>query len=801
MKVLLSWLKEFIPDLDHDPEEIGKRLSALGLAVESMEVVGNELSGVVVGKVLDLRPHPNAERIQLVDVDLGNGEATQICCGAFNMQVGDIIPVATVGSILPDGMEIAQRKLRGEVSNGMCCSASEIGLGDDSDGIMILSENDPEREWNIGGSVSDTLGLESDVLWDLEVNANRPDAMSVSGVARDLAASLELPFNFPMDRYEKPQATVEAGIQIDIEDPTLCGRFLACIVKGITVGPSPQWLQNRLIHLGMRPINNVVDISNYVMLELGQPNHTYDLEEIKGSRLGTRRAKAGESILTLDGVERNLCEIDGVIVDGDDNPIGIAGIMGGASSEISESTTEIIIEVAWWDPPSISRSVKNLNLMSEASMRFRRGADYGINMRRSLNRVVQLLSETCEPEISELMQVDGNLPDTTPVSVSKERVNGLLGTSLASEEMMDLLQSIGFECQEVIPEGGDGSPSQNDFQVIVPSWRWDTQTETDLAEEIARTFGYERIETTIPRGPFTGQLSRFQKGRRTIREILIGAGCDETMPMPFLAPGDLQNAGLSSNAISISNPLVQEESLLRTSLMPGQLKIISYNQSHRIKKLKFFEIGHVYLPSEGDQLLPDEREYLSISITGGDATEIVAILDLISSTMAFPNMQLNQQEIGGLHPARSAQVFVAGKNRGVVGEVDPRVLKNYGIDDSVAWLELDLGSILSGSFGKKKYKSVSKYPSSDIDLAFAVPADTSSASIEGCIRKAGGPYLQDIELFDSYKAGGVTEGVRSLAYSLRFQSSEGTLTDNQVSKLRAACISEVEKKTDAKLRE
>lgn len=801
MKVLLSWLKEFIPDLDHDPEEIGEKLSALGLAVESMEVVGNELPGVVVGKILDLRPHPNAERIQLVDVDLGNGEATQICCGAFNMQIGDFIPVATVGSTLPDGMEIAQRKLRGELSNGMCCSASEIGLGDDSDGILILSENDPDREWDIGSSVSDTLGLESDILWDLEVNANRPDAMSISGVARDLAASLGLPFKFPMDLNGNPKVTLEAGIQIEIEDPTLCGRFLACVVKGITVGPSPQWLQNRLIHLGMRPINNVVDISNYVMLELGQPNHTYDLHKIKGSRLGTRRAKVGERLLTLDGLERTLSEIDGVIVDGDDNPVGIAGIMGGASSEISESTTEIIIEVAWWDPPSISRSVKNLNLMSEASMRFRRGADYGINMERALNRVVELLSETCEPEMSKILETNGNLPDTSPVGISNERVNGLLGTSLTSEEMMDLLQSIGFESQEVISKDEDENSSANNFQVIVPSWRWDTQTETDLAEEIARTFGYERIERTIPRGPFTGQLSRFQKGRRTVRQILIGAGCDETMPMPFLAPGDLENAGLSSTAISISNPLVQEESLLRTSLMPGQLKIISYNQSHRIRKLKFFEIGHVYLPSEDDQLLPDEREYLSISIAGGDATEIVAILDMISLTMAFPNMQLKQQEIEGLHPGRSAQVFVAGQERGAVGEIDPRVLRNYGIDDSVAWLELDLGSILAGPFGKKKYTSVSKYPSSDIDLAFEVPDDTSSASVAGCLRKAGGTYLKEVQLFDSYKADTANEGVRSLAYSLRFQSDVGTLTDAEVSELRAACISEVEQKTNAKLRE
>ena len=791
MKVLLSWLKEFIPDLDGDPEEIGERLSSLGLTVESMETVGNELSGVVVGKVLDLRPHPNAERIQLVDVDLGDGNATQICCGAFNMEIGDIIPVATVGSVLPDGMEIAQRKLRGEISNGMCCSAGEIGLGDDEDGIMILSSNNPDIEWLTGSSVSDALGLESDILWDLEVNANRPDAMSISGIARDLAASLGVPFKFPMDEVNKPQVVAQSGIEIEIHDPTLCGRFLACVVKGITVGPSPQWLQNRLIHLGMRPINNVVDISNYVMLELGQPNHTYDLKKVKGNRLGTRRANTGESIMTLDGIERSLTDIDGVIVDGDDDPIGIAGIMGGASSEISSSTTEIIIEVAWWDPPSISRSVKNLNLMSEASMRFRRGADYGINMERAIYRVVQLLSEASEPEVLELLQKEGNLPDSSPVLVRPTKVNRLLGTSIDDKTMTNLLKSIGFGV----------TANRENLEATVPTWRWDTQTETDVAEEIARTFGYERIKRTVPRGPYTGQLSRFQKGRRMVREILIGAGCDEAMPMPFLAPGDLQKAGLSDNAISISNPLVQEESLLRTSLLPGQLKILAYNQSHRVKGLKFFEIGHIYLPSASDQILPDEREYLSVSIAEGDATSVVAILDLLSATMVFPNMQLKELEIAGLHPARSAEVFIAGQSRGVVGEVDPRVLQNYGIDGSVAWLEIDLGSILSGSFGKKRYSKVSKYPSSDIDLAFEVPEGTTSATVEGCIRKAGGSYLVGLELFDSYNRDNGDERIRSLAYSLRFQSSEGTLTDSEVSALRKECIDEVQKRTGSKLRE
>ena len=788
MKVLLSWLKEFAPDIEGDPIALGERLSQLGLTVEEMSVLGEGLNGVVVGRILGLRPHPDAERIQLVDVDLGDGSPTQICCGAFNIAVGDYVPVATVGSVLPDGMEISQRKLRGQLSDGMCCSPAELGLGEDHDGIMILPtvENAPTE----GTSITEALGMKRDILWDLEVNANRPDAMSVAGVARDLAASLGIPFAYPDYDFQENKLEALSLTTVEILDPTLCGRFVVRVASGVTMGESPRWIQNRLLSLGMRPINNVVDVSNYVMLELGQPNHTYDLAKVPEGHLSIRRASEGEVITTLDGEERALVPTDGVIANLDGEGIGIAGVMGGLSTEISETTSDVLIEVAWWDPPSISRTVKRLNLMSEASMRFRRGADYGDNIERSLGRIANLLADGGAEIASGVAEDSGNLPSREAIKVRTNKINGLLGTNLSVKDMKSRLESIGFTT----------SIKKGDLAVTIPTWRWDTETETDVAEEVARTFGYENIDRTVPRGTSPGSLSQYQKNRRRVREILVGLGCDETMPMPFLAPGDLRAAGLPEEALTLTNPLVHEESLLRTSLLPGQLKVISYNQSHRIDDLRFFEIGHTFLPPSGDAILPDEREHLSVALVNVHVSEIVDLLYVLGSELAFPNLQLNPATPAGMHSGRSSEVVVAGKTCGYIGEVDPRVLKSYEIEGRVVWLELNLGEVLSGPLERRNYRRISKYPSSDIDLAFDVPPSVRSATILGCIRKAGSTLLLNARLFDSYSGDSIEEGHRSLAYRLRFQAPDRTLTDDEVAALRASCIELVEKKTDAKLR-
>jgi phenylalanyl-tRNA synthetase beta chain len=789
MKVTLSWLREFAPDIEGDPVDLGETLSALGLAVEEMELTGRIVDGVVLAKVLDLRPHPDADKIQLVDVDTGDGEALQVCCGAFNMSIGDLIPFATIGTVMPNGMEIAQRKLRGEVSNGMCCSGAEIGFGDDHDGILVLNDRVVDGA-TLGSPLAEAIGVQADVLWDLEVNANRPDAMSVAGVARDLAAALGVSFTFPQYHSARTTETAAELLDIEIVDPSLCGRFAATVLRNVTVGASPAWMQNRLTALGMRPINSIVDISNYVMLELGQPNHTFDLAKVPHGRLRIRRAREGETLVTLDGVERTLTAADGVIADHRDVAISLAGVMGGATTEISESISDVLLEMAWWDPPSISRTVKRLNLPSEASTRFRRGTDWGENLDRAMNRFVQLAADQGVTAVGGQVDETGTLPDRAPIRVRPAKINGLLGTELPAATIAAHLTSIGFGADTV----GD------DLDVTIPTWRWDTSTETDVAEEVARMYGYENLVRTVPRGGTAGGLSDYQRARRLVREILVGVGCDETLPMPFLAPGDLRDAGLPEDGVTLTNPLVAEESILRTSLLPGQLKAIAYNQSHRRDDVRFFEIDHVYLPARDGDLLPDEREYLAVALAGEEAPAAVAVLDTLERALALPNVKLKPISPPGLHPTRSAEVVVAGRSRGHVGEVDPTVLENYGVSGRVAWLELDLGELLNGPHGTRRYTPVSKYPSSDIDLAFEVADTVAAAQVEGSLRKGGGPLLQEIELFDVYRGTGVAEGSRSLAYRLRFQAADHTLTDAEVAQARMSCIEAVTKQHAAKLR-
>ncbi|MAL66313.1 MAG: phenylalanine--tRNA ligase subunit beta [Acidimicrobiaceae bacterium] len=789
MKVTLSWLREFAPDIDGDPVELGETLSALGLAVEEMETIGEIVDGVVLAKVLDLRPHPDADKIQLVDVDRGDGQPLQVCCGAFNMAVGDLIPFATIGTVMPNGMEIAQREMRGQMSNGMCCAADEIGLASGDDGIYILNDVVVDGA-ELGMPLAEAIGMQPDVLWDLEVNANRPDAMSVAGVARDLAAALGVEFRFPEYEITTTDEPVDSFLDIRIEDPELCGRFVATVLRDVRVGESPAWMQQRLIQLGMRPINSIVDISNYVMLELGQPNHTFDLATIPDGRLNIRRARDGETLVTLDDIERLLETNDGVITDESDTIISLAGVMGGATTEISNSTTEVLLEMAWWDPPSISRTVKRLNLPSEASTRFRRGADWGDNIDRAMRRFIQLAAESGITAVSGFVDVPGTTPDRTPVPVRVAKVNGLLGTELTADDMAAHLISIGFE----VTMAGDT------LHVVVPTWRWDTATETDIAEEVGRMFGYENIPRTVPKGDDPGGLSQYQKDRRLVREVLLGTGCDETLPMPFLAPGDLAKAGLPEDGVTLTNPLHAEESVLRTSLLPGQLKAIAYNQSHRNPDVRFFEIDHVFLPAAEGEILPDEREHLAVAIAGEEAPAAVAVLDALDRALALPNVHLSPSSPAGLHPTRSAEVIIAGRTRGHVGEVDPAVLEAYGVEGRVAWLELDLGAVLDGPHGNRTYTPVSKFPSSDIDLAFVVGDDVAASRIEASLRKGGGALLTDVELFDVYRGPGVDDGARSLAYRLRFQATDRTLTDGDVADVRQACIDQVVKKTGAVLR-
>jgi phenylalanyl-tRNA synthetase beta chain len=768
MKVLLSWLQEFAPFPSEDPVALGDVMSDLGMAVESIERIGEGLDGIVTVKVLELRKHPDADKIQLVDVDLGDGEALQICCGATNLTVGDVVPLATLGTTMPDGMEIARRKMRGQWSNGMLCSGRELALGEDHSGIYIL---DPALA--LGTPIVEALGITPDVLFDLEINPNRPDAMSVAGVARDLAARLGLPFAIPTPAVDEVAGDAAAIASVDIIDPDLCGLFHLRVIEGIKIEPSPRWIADRLTALGMRPINNVVDASNYVMLELGQPNHTYDLAKVPGGSLRVRWARDGETITTLDGIERSLTGgRDGVITDATDVPVGIAGVMGGASTEISETTTTVLLECAWWQPMAIARSSKFMGLRSEASARFERGVDPEI-----VDLVARRLAELLAPSGARLMQgavtVHGDLPVTPAVRVRTKRVNQLLGTAIATDEIVSLLTPIGFACEEV----GEADV----LSVTVPTFRPDTTTETDVIEEIARHFGYSRIVGRAPTSAHTGSLTPIQRDRRIIREILVGLGVHEAMPLPFLAPGDLARCGLPSEAVTVTNPLAAEESVLRTSLRPGLLRAIAYNESHRTDSAALFEIGKAFgVPAAGNTL-PDEREHLAVALAGCDATSASKVWSTLAHTLGIADVQINQSAPPlGLHPGRSGVLERHGVIVGELGEIDPGVLDVLGIRERVAWLQLDLGLVLESPHGEHRYSHISRYPSSDLDLAFEVDDSLPASGIDRAIRDSAGPLLVDLSLFDVFRGSPVPEGWRSLAYRLRLQATDRTLTDSDI---------------------
>jgi phenylalanyl-tRNA synthetase beta chain len=787
MKVLLSWLREFAP-FEGDPVLLGEEMSDLGMAVESIEHLGQGLEGICVAKVLDLRPHPDADKIQLVDVDLGDGEALQICCGAFNMAVGDLVPLATLGTVMPNGMKIERRKLRGQWSNGMLCSGKELGLGDDHSGIMVLP-----GDLALGTAITDALGIEPDVLYDLEINPNRPDAMSVAGVARDLAARLHIPFTQLRPEVAVADATIAGRASVALLAPDLCGRFLLRVLDDITIGDSPPWLANRLLHLGMRPINSVVDVSNYVMLELGQPNHTYDLAKVPDGALRVRWARDGETIRTLDDVERTLTSGDGVIADAADEAIGIAGVMGGASTEISASTRSVLLEMAWWDPMSIARSSARLGLRSEASMRFERGADPEVVELAAL-RFAELLAPAGARLADGTVDARGNLPDRSPVRVRVGRINDYLGTSFTGAEVRDLLTPIEFEVESV-STADDGV-----LDVVVPSFRPDTATETDIIEEVARHYSYSRLPRRVPPGVRTGSLTRHQIERRFVRQTLVGLALDEAMPLPFLSPDDVRRAGLGHTPITVTNPLDADESALRTSLRPGLLKAVAYNESHRHARTRLFEIGKVFLPPPAGEPLPDEREHVGVILAGEDAVGAVAVWHVVADALAVADTRLEQVAVEGMHPTRSAEILVGDTLVGVVGEIDPAVLSAFAINERVGWLELDLGRLLELPHGDRAYTPISRYPSSDIDLAFEVAEHVAASAVEATITEAAGPLLVDLRLFDVYRGPGLPDDHRSLAFTLRLQASDRTLTDRDIAEVRERVIGAVASAHGARLR-
>jgi phenylalanyl-tRNA synthetase beta chain len=526
----------------------------------------------------------------------------------------------------------------------------------------------------------------------------------------------------------------------------------------------------------MRPINNVVDVSNYVMLELGQPNHPYDLATLGGGGFRIRTARAGESLTTLDGVVRPLDGDDLLICDAEDRPIGLAGIMGGADTEISDGTTEVALEMAWFAPVPIGRSVSRHGLRSEASARFERGVDpYGID--NAIARFVELLGETCADLVVHAGAADARGGSIPPLErsclVRISEVNRILGTALGADELAPLLDPIGFTV------GGDGDVRT----VQIPSWRPDSNDEVDVIEEVARLYGYDRVGKRMPASTSHGHLTGAQQRRRLLRQVLLGLGITEVLPNPFLSPSDLDRAGLGGDALEITNPLVAEESVLRPSLRPGLLRAVAFNESHRRPGVALYEIGHVYPPGPGE--LPDEYEALGVVLAGEEAPAAVAVWREVAAAMGI-GARIDQTRVPpGLHPSRAATLIAGRDMIGAIGEVAPDVLAGLGIDERVAVLELDLRGVLDREPRPARWKPTSRFPSSDLDLAFLLPEDVPAERLDKAVRQSAGPLLVDLDLFDVYRGPGVGEGRRSLAFRLRLQAPDRNLTDRDVADVRA----------------
>jgi phenylalanyl-tRNA synthetase beta chain len=841
-------LRDFAPFVGN-PVDLAAALDDLGLVVEEIEIVGEGLGDVVVARVDSIAAIEGADRIRLVEVDDGSGPV-EVVCGAWNFEVGDLVPLAPVGATLPGGFEIGRRKMKGVVSNGMLCSGRELNLSDDREGILRLNE---VENVSAGQPLTEALGIEADVIFDIAVEANRPDASSIAGVARDLAARLGLPFAIPdtsvligssapvAPRIGAPVGTL-ASVRVD--DLELCPRFTATVLTGVEVAPSPPWLSRRLTLAGMRPINNVVDASNYVMLELGQPTHPYDLDRLGGHGLVIRRARPGETVTTLDGVERTLGRPgpglgdtgqDCLICDAEGTAVAIGGVMGGASSEIDEATSRVLLEAAYFVPMAIARTSKRLALRTEASARFERGCDpAGID--RAAARFCELLALSAGDAMSVaagVIDVQGEVPAPLSLTVRPAKVNALLGTEFTSNQMAEMLAPLGISAE---PRDGAGDLP---LVVTVPTYRPDIRPaplgEADIAEEVARTYGYARLARRTPSWPQPGRLTIYQRDRRLLKEVLCGLGASEAWTSTFVSEFDQVHAGFDAPYIEVTNPLVEAERFLRSSMAPGLLRAVIYNTDRRQGDVRLFEVGTVFRlprtdaadPGGGPSWEAPERLSAVFAARADDAWAAVAAWRTIAEALGIADWAMDDcpsssLDAAVLHPFRRASLSSivtgpatenggAGQSTeiGVIGELDPTTVGEFGLLDPagrprpVGWLDLDIGTLLNRDLVPRRpeeARPISRFPSSDIDLAFVVADSVSAGAVERTLRRSGGELLESVELFDVYRGATVPEGSRSLAFRLRFCALDHTVTDEEVGQLRTQCIGAVEREHRATLR-
>ena len=784
MRVSMKWLRELV-DVDLTVEELVDRLDMTGTAVESVRTVGEGLEGVVVGSVLTKEPHPDADKLSYCSVDVGGDEPLRIVCGATNFEAGDRVPVACVGATLPGDFTIKKTKLRGVVSEGMMCSSPELGLGGDASGLLVLSPDAP-----VGMAFGEYMGRVDTVI-ELEVTPNRPDCLSMVGVAREVAAITGTQATAPVPVPEESGAPVHDSASVEIADPDLCSRYTARLIRGVSIGPSPEWLAERVTAAGARPVNNIVDITNLVMFELGQPLHAFDAATLalRGGKaaITVRRAGPGERLTTLDGQERTLDSSMLVIAD-DSGAIALAGVMGGESTEISDATVDILLESACFEPTSTSLTSRSLGLISEASTRFERGVDPE-GCVRAADRAAALMAEvaggTVAPGIVDVYPVPAT-PRELELRVG--RMNAVLGTEIPREEAACILGALGLAVE---------SSDAGLLRVTVPTFRPDLEREIDLIEEVVRVWGMERVPVTLPGGRGRiGLLTSRQRWIRRIDSTMRAAGLNETMTYSFVDPGDPERTRMAlpegEMVVDLVNPMSGEQAVMRTSLLPGLLRSVSYNQRRGVPDVHLYEIGAVFSTAEGRKL-PREHSAVGGVLAGmwsrpgwtGDTHPLdffdgKGVIEALVEELSPRHFGVRPADLPWLQPGRSAEVVLENKVAGWVGEVHPSVAEAFEADVPVVAFELNAEVLLATARSVRGYSEVPRRPAVTLDVALVVDEPVSAERVEHAIRKAGGSLLDSVRLFDVYRGEGVADGRKSLAWALSYRAPDRTLTDAEV---------------------
>jgi phenylalanyl-tRNA synthetase beta chain len=803
MRVSYEWLKEMVDLSGIDADELAEGLTRTGVAVDAVEDRNPGVHRVVVGRVKSVEPHPGAERLRVCRVDVGQEELLQIVCGAPNVAEGQLVPVALEGAELPGGVRIKRVKLRGVESQGMICSAGELGLPEKmlpkelTEGILVLTE-----EAKVGRDVRSLLGMDDKVL-ELDLTPNRSDCLSMIGVAYETAAVFDRSLHLPEPK-ELPATGGELPVSVAVESGADCPVYAAQAVDGLRVGPSPQWMQNRLMAAGIRPINNIVDVTNYVMLEYGQPLHAFDYDRISGGRILVRRARQGERLETLDGVIRE-CNPDDILITDGDKPLGLAGVMGGANSEVTDATTRVLIESACFDPVLIRRTSRRLGLRSEASNRFEKGVDRS-RIVPALKRAVQLLVEVAGGRVASpiVLEKSGEVEERI-IPVRHRRIVSLLGAEIREEEVMDIFRRLRFSVEK----------EESVYHVRVPSRRNDLSIEVDIIEEVARLYGYNRIPAASLQGSQgRGGLTREQQLRRTIRHTLRHLGMNEAVTYSLTSPQMEKGLSLHPDArpIPLSMPLSDERSVLRTGLLPHLLQSAAYNVHRRQERVALFEIGRVYLAEEQPLTdLPEERWELAGLWTGpmgpvhwrgqtaSDFYRVKGILEALFARLGIGSAKFFPARPKGFHPGRTAEIRIDGRFAGILGQIHPRISDEMDLKETFAF-QLDMEVLLDAAKTDLRFRPIPRHPASTRDLAIVVDADVPAAEVEKAIRKAAGEHLESVTLFDVYTGEQVGNEKKSLAYSLVYRAEDRTLTDEEVAKFHQAVVDELERAFGARLR-